>query len=135
MVRETKTAVKMLASRPKVSVTAKPLTGPVPKMNRMPAETMVVTCVSTNGDERAGHAEAVLHGGRGRSCPERSSSRTRSKISTLESTPIPMVRITPAMPGKRKHRMAEAHEAKQDDQVQEQREVRVDAARHGSRPA
>src|SRR5215472_4332508 len=45
--RDTKTAVNRLASRPKVSVTANPFTGPVPKINRMNAETIVVTCVST----------------------------------------------------------------------------------------
>ena len=32
--------------------------------------------------------------------PNRSSSRIRSKIKTLESTPIPMVRMIPAIPGK-----------------------------------
>src|ERR1035441_7766916 len=47
MVRDTNTAVNKLASKPNVSVTAKPLIGPVPKRNRMPAETMVVTWVST----------------------------------------------------------------------------------------
>src|SRR5437588_7999133 len=45
--RETNTAVNRLAKRPNVSVTANPLTGPDPKRNRMAAETMVVTCVST----------------------------------------------------------------------------------------
>src|SRR5947209_9022508 len=43
---ETNTAVNRLASRPNVSVTANPFTGPVPKINRIKAETMVVTCVS-----------------------------------------------------------------------------------------
>src|SRR5581483_8081501 len=45
--RETKTAVNKFAKRPKLSVTANPRTGPVPKINRMIAETIVVTCVST----------------------------------------------------------------------------------------
>ena len=45
--RETKTAVNKLANKPKVSVTANPFTGPVPKMNRIAADTIVVTCVST----------------------------------------------------------------------------------------
>src|SRR6516165_5396625 len=45
--RETNTAVNRFASKPNVSVTANPLTGPVPKMNRMNADTIVVTCVST----------------------------------------------------------------------------------------
>ena len=47
MTRETKTAVNKFASRPNVKVVANPLTGPVPKMNRIAADTMVVTCVST----------------------------------------------------------------------------------------
>ena len=47
MVRETNTAVNRFASKPKVSVTANPCTGPVPKRNRIAADTMVVTCVST----------------------------------------------------------------------------------------
>ena len=45
--RDTKTAVNRFASKPNVKVVAKPRTGPVPKMNRIAAETMVVTCVST----------------------------------------------------------------------------------------
>ena len=47
IMRDTKTAVKRLARRPNVKVTAKPRTGPVPKMNKINAETIVVTCVST----------------------------------------------------------------------------------------
>ena len=47
IMRETNTAVKRLASKPKVKVTAKPLTGPVPNKNRMAADTIVVTWVST----------------------------------------------------------------------------------------
>ena len=87
----------MFASRPKVKVTANPLTGPVPKIIRMNAETMVVTCVSMmvlNALLKpwSTAAAAVL--------PLRSSSRMRSKIRTLESTPMHTVRITPAMPGK-----------------------------------
>src|SRR5215469_5427656 len=45
--RDTNTAVNKFASRPNVSVTANPFSGPVPKMNRMKADTIVVTCVST----------------------------------------------------------------------------------------
>src|SRR5580704_434719 len=45
--RDTNTAVNKFANRPKLRVTAKPRTGPVPKINKMIAETMVVTCVST----------------------------------------------------------------------------------------
>ena len=47
MARDTNTAVNRFARRPKVSVVANPRTGPVPKMNRIMAETIVVTCVST----------------------------------------------------------------------------------------
>jgi hypothetical protein len=38
--------VKRFASKPIVSVTAKPFTGPVPNRNRMAADTIVVTWVS-----------------------------------------------------------------------------------------
>ena len=44
---ETKTAVNMEMSRPMISVTAKPLTGPVPNCNRKSAEMIVVAWVST----------------------------------------------------------------------------------------
>ena len=43
---ETNTAVKTEISRPMISVTAKPLTGPVPNWNRKTAEMMTVMCVS-----------------------------------------------------------------------------------------
>ena len=46
MVFETNTAVNTLATKPITSVTAKPLTGPVPNRNRKAHETMVVTWVS-----------------------------------------------------------------------------------------
>src|SRR5262249_8168185 len=46
MVCETNTAVKTEMKRPMISVTAKPLTGPVPNWNRNIAETIVVTWVS-----------------------------------------------------------------------------------------
>ena len=44
---DTKTAVNTFANRPITSVTAKPLTGPVPNMNRKRHDTIVVTWVST----------------------------------------------------------------------------------------
>jgi hypothetical protein len=50
-------------------------------------------------DGDPGMGKALIHGRRG-ALPARTSSRMRSKISTFESTPIPMVRMTPAMPGK-----------------------------------
>ena len=41
--RETNTAVNKFANKPNVRVTANPFTGPVPKMNKIAAERMVVT--------------------------------------------------------------------------------------------
>ena len=46
-VRETNTAVKTLASKPKTSVVAKPRIGPVPNWNRKAAAISDDTCVST----------------------------------------------------------------------------------------
>jgi len=94
--RETKTAVNRFANRPMVSVTAKPLTGPVPNMNRIAAETMRGHGVSTI----VTHACATLvHRGRGR-LARLTSSRMRLEDQHVESTAIPMVRMTPAMPGR-----------------------------------
>ena len=45
--RETNTAVNRLASKPNVRVTANHFTGPVPNRNKIAAEMIVVTCVST----------------------------------------------------------------------------------------
>src|SRR5664280_2579097 len=47
MVFDTKTAVKTLAIKPMVNVTANPRTGPSPKRKRKAQDTTVVTCVST----------------------------------------------------------------------------------------
>ena len=49
----------------------------------------------------------------------------RSKISTFESTPIPMVRISPAMPGSVIVTGNERDERDQDQQVQHDRHERV----------
>ena len=46
MIRVTKTAVNTLTTMPIVNVTAKPLTGPVPKPKRKSAATSVVTLES-----------------------------------------------------------------------------------------
>ena len=43
---DTNTAVKTEISRPMISVTANPLTGPVPNWKRKTAEMMTVMCVS-----------------------------------------------------------------------------------------
>ena len=79
------------------SVTANPFTGPVPNWNRMAAAMSAVACVSrmvihTRSKPLLIAARTVL--------PFRSSSRMRSKMSTLVSTPTPIVRMTPAMPGR-----------------------------------
>src|SRR5215831_17858689 len=96
IVRETNTAVKTLAAKPIVRVTANPRTGPSPNRNRNAQETIVVTCVSTIVHQAfpkpASTAETT-------DLPARSSSRMRSKIRTFESTAIPTVRIIPAIPG------------------------------------
>ena len=95
-VRDTKTAVKTFEIRPKNSVVAKPRIGPVPNWKRNAAAMSDETCVSTIVEEHA-----VEAGGDGlpRALPVASSSRMRSKISTFESTPMPIVRMKPAMPG------------------------------------
>src|ERR1700733_4505085 len=97
IVRDTKTAVNRFAPRPKTSVTAKPFTGPVPKRKRMAAETIVVTWVSRMVVHACAKPWSTAAAG---DLPARSSSRMRSKMSTFESTPMPTVRITPAIPGK-----------------------------------
>ena len=51
----------------------------------------------------------------------------RSKISTFESTPMPIVRMNPAMPGSVMTAPEIRHEAHQDDEVQRDRHERVDA--------
>ena len=48
-------------------------------------------------------------------------------MSTLESTPIPMVRMTPAMPGSVSVAPVKPMQAEKDDEVEEQREVGIDA--------
>ena len=85
-----------MATRPITSVTAKPLIGPVPNWNRKAAAISAVAWVSriviqTRSKPFCTATRTVL--------PLRSSSRILSKISTFVSTPTPIVRITPAMPG------------------------------------
>jgi hypothetical protein len=89
--------VKRLMMIPKLSVVAKPRIGPVPKIKRMSAVMSVVTCesqivVSARWYPASMAARATL--------PRRSSSRMRSNIKTFESTPTPMSKINPAMPGR-----------------------------------
>ena len=97
MVRETKTAVNRFASKPATKVTANPRIGPVPKTNRKIAETMVVTWVSMIVTKALLKPKSTEDG---MVLPSLISSRMRSKISTFESTAIPIVKMTPAMPGK-----------------------------------
>ena len=76
---------------------ANPLTAGVPKMNKNKHETTVVTWVSTRvakALEKPAVSAPVAD------LPARSSSRIRSKMRTLLSTAIPMVRTAPAIPGK-----------------------------------
>src|SRR5438309_5989692 len=97
MVFDTNTAVNTLAIKPIVNVTANPRTGPSPNKNRKAHETTVVTWVST----MVHHALLKPFSTAATTdLPDRSSSRIRSKMSTFESTAIPMVRIMPAIPGK-----------------------------------
>ena len=93
---DTNTAVKTEIRRPMISVTAKPLTGPVPNWKRKIAEMTTVMCVSmivANAFEKP--FSIAVFGAR----PPRSSSRMRSKMSTFESTAMPIVRMKPAIPG------------------------------------
>ena len=118
------TAVKTLDSRPIVSVVAKPRIGPVPNWNRNAAEISDATWVSrmvsnTRSKPAATACFAPL--------PAASSSLMRSKISTFESTPMPIVRMKPAMPGSVMVGAEIGHQAEQDDQVDDDRDQRVEA--------
>ncbi len=96
IVLDTNTAVNTFAIRPITSVTANPFTGPVPNKNKNAHETTVVTCVSTivrNALLNPASSAAATP------LPARHSSRTRSKISTLLSTAMPIVKMIPAIPG------------------------------------
>ena len=88
--------VNRFVSRPIVSVIANPRIGPVPNWNRNAAAISEVTCVSSS--VRNTRAKLALTAARAPRCAA-SSSLMRSKISTFESTPMPIVRMKPAMPG------------------------------------
>ena len=96
IVRDTNTAVNTLDSRPMVSVVAKPRIGPVPNWKRNAAEMSEATCVSRIVRKTRSKPAATACLTRLGVC---SSSLMRSKISTFESTPMPIVRMKPAMPG------------------------------------
>ena len=82
---------------PRVRVTAKPRTGPVPNWYRMAATMIVVRLESTMEMVARSNPTATASSG---FRPCRISSRIRSKISTLASTDMPMVSTMPAMPGR-----------------------------------
>ena len=95
--RETNTAVNIEAATPRLRVTAKPRTGPVPNSYRMAAAMMVVRLESVMEMLARSKPQATARAGLR---PNLISSRMRSKISTLASTDMPMVNTTPAMPGR-----------------------------------
>ena len=95
-VLDANTAVKTLAMRPIVSVVANPRMGLVPNWKRKAAAISDVTWVSTIVIQT--RSNPALTAARALRAVA-SSSLMRSKISTFESTPMPMVRISPAMPG------------------------------------
>ena len=85
------------ATMPRVSDTANPFTGPAASMNRIVLVMSVVTFASKMDENALLYAPSMA----GRSdLPDASSSRNRSKTSTLASMARPMVRMTPAMPGR-----------------------------------
>ena len=82
---------------PIIKVVAKPLIGPLPKINSTtPVKNVVI--LESNIDERAFLKPSVT--AKASALPALSSSRIRSKIITLASIAIPMVRTIPAIPGK-----------------------------------
>ena len=94
----------------------------VPKLNRKAAAISDVTWVSTIVIHARSNP-AVTAARALRACA--SSSLMRSKISTLESTPMPMVRMSPAIPGSVIVTGMNATSADQDEQVQRDRRDRV----------
>ena len=97
------------------SVIAKPRIGPVPNWNRNAREMSAATCVSSS--VRKTRLKPALIAARTPRCAA-SSSLMRSKISTFESTPMPIVSTKPAMPGSVIDRADVGHQPEQDDQVE-----------------
>ena len=94
--RLTKMAQNSVATMPMVSVTAKPRIGPVPNWNRKSAAIRCVAFesrIAESAFEKPASIAARLV------FPASISSLMRSKISTFESTPMPIVRMKPATPG------------------------------------
>ena len=95
--RVTKSAQKTDATIPMAIVKPKPLTGPVPNQKRINAVIKVVTFASRMVDITLLNPAFKLPSG---DLPRRRSSRIRSKIRILASTPIPKVKTNAATPGK-----------------------------------
>ena len=95
-VLETKVAVNRFETRPATSVMANPRIGPVPNWNRNAAEMSAAKWVSSS--VRNTRLKPALIEARTPRCAS-SSSLMRSKMSTFESTPMPIVSTKPAMPG------------------------------------
>ncbi len=86
----------METKRPRMREMPNPLTGPVPNWNRNSAAVTVVRLPSRMAEKALSYPWSTARRG---VLPRRSSSRMRSKMSTLASTAMPMVRMMPAMPG------------------------------------
>ncbi len=85
------------ATMPIPSVTAKPLTGPVPNWKSTSAVSSVVRLESTIAERALPKpSDTAARGAR----PLSSSSRIRSKIRMFASTAIPMESTIPAIPGR-----------------------------------
>ncbi len=124
MTRETKTAVNRLASRPKVRVTAKPLTGPVPKMKRMSGRHDGGDVGVDDG--RPGMAKALIDRGRGRLAG------AEFFTDALEDEHVGVDAHADGEDdagdaGQGKGGTGEAQEAEKNDEVQEERQVGIDA--------
>jgi hypothetical protein len=91
------TAVNILTNIPKVRVTAKPLIGPVPNLNKTAAAIKVVILASIIVLIALVKPDSVAAL---RVFPFFNSSLILSKIITLASTAMPIDSIKPAIPGK-----------------------------------
>ena len=85
------------ATTPTVRVTAKPFTGPVPKMKSSRAAKSWVTWLSTMVQNTRSKPASMAPG---TLLPRPSSSLMRSKMRMLASTAMPRVSTKPAMPGR-----------------------------------
>ena len=95
-IRVIKIAVNNEVPIPINKVVANPLIGPVPKINKIKAVRPVVILASKIEERALLKPSAIALR---IPFPLSNSSRIRSKIRTLASTEIPIVRTTPAIPG------------------------------------